>query len=157
MLSGENCHNLRSSHIYQTQHKIEGNKKGGVTLPATGYIQVRAYESYAQIPLEKVAITVTASDGTAIAMRLTDRSGRIEPIALTVPDKSESLSPNPGEKPFTNVNLHARLSGYEQITVENLQVFADTVTDQDLIMVPLSELPGSRNKSEIFDTPSQNL
>ena len=157
MPSDENCHNLRLSHIPIPLHKIRGNKKGGVTLPATGYIQVRAYESYAQIPLEKVAVTVTATDGTAIAMRLTDRSGRIEPIALTVPDKSESLSPDPGEKPFTNVNLHARLSGYEQITVENLQVFADTVTDQDLIMIPLSELPSSWNKNELFNTPPQNL
>lgn len=107
--------------------------------------------------MEKVAVTVTATDGTAIAMRLTDRSGKIEPIALTVPDKSESQSPDPPEKPFTSVNLHARLRGYEQITVENLQVFADTVTDQDLIMIPLSELPESWNKSELFDTPPQNL
>ena len=90
-------------------------------------------------------------------MRLTDRSGKIEPISLSVPDKSESLSPDSSEKPFTSVNLHARLSGYEQITVENLQVFADTVTDQDLSMIPLSELPASWKKSEYFDTPPQNL
>lgn len=90
-------------------------------------------------------------------MRLTDRSGRIEPITLTVPDKSESQSPDPSEKPFTNVNLHARRNGYAQITVENLQVFPDTVTDQDLVMIPLSELPESWNKSELFDTPPQNL
>ena len=49
-------------------------------MPATGYIQVRAYTSIAQFPLEDVAISVTASDGTVIAMRLTDRNGRIDPI-----------------------------------------------------------------------------
>lgn len=42
-------------------------------MPATGFIQLRAYTSTAQFPLKDVAITVTASDGTAIAMRLTDR------------------------------------------------------------------------------------
>ena len=46
-------------------------------MPSTGYIQVRAYTSTAQFPLKDVAITITASDGTAIAMRLTDRNGRI--------------------------------------------------------------------------------
>ena len=126
-------------------------------MSATGYIQVRAYESYAQLPLENVAITVTDPDGTAIAMRLTDRNGRIGPIEIPVPDRSFSLSPNPGEKPFTNVNLYARLQGYEQIENENLQVFADTTTDQNLQMIPLAELPDRWDRSEIFFTPPQNL
>lgn len=126
-------------------------------MPATGYIQVRAYESYARLPLEDVAITVTTPDGTAIAMRLTDRSGRIDPIAIPVPDRAESLTPNPEERPFTQVNLYARLRGYEQIEAENLQVFADTVTDQDLLMIPLSELPDQWDKTEVFRTPPQNL
>lgn len=132
-------------------------RKGVIILPATGYIQVRAYASKAQFPLKDVAITVTASDGTAIAMRVTDRNGRISPIAMPVPDKSESQAPDPGERPFAVVNLFARLDGYEQIESENLQVFADTTTIQNLEMIPLAELPGAWNKTEIFDTPPQNL
>jgi len=104
-----------------------------------------------------VAITVTATDGTAIAMRTTDRSGQIRPIEIPVPDRSASLSPDPGEIPFAVVNLYARKKGYEQIENENLQVFADTTTNQNLIMIPLSELPGKWNQTEIFDTPPQNL
>lgn len=126
-------------------------------MPATGYIQVRAYASYAQLPLQDVAITVTSGDGTAIAMRLTDRNGRITPIEIPVPDKSESLTPNPEEKPFTTVNIYGRLKGYEQVEVEDAQVFADTVTDQDLELIPLSELPGSWDQTAVFRTPPQNL
>lgn len=126
-------------------------------MSATGYIQVHAYTSYAQLPLQDVAVTVTAGDGTAIAMRLTDRSGKIQPIQIPVPDRSESLSPNPPEIPFTTVNLYARKKGYEQIENEGLQVFAGTVTNQNLEMIPLSELPGQWDKSEIFFTPPQNL
>ena len=74
-------------------------------MDATGYIQVAAYESYARLPLEDVAVTVTATDGTALAMRLPDRTGRIGPIAVPVPDKSLSLAPEEGEKPNTAVNL----------------------------------------------------
>ena len=126
-------------------------------MPDIGYIDVNAYTSTAKIPLADVAITVTADDGTAIAMRLTDRSGRIEPIPIPVPDRSESLTPDPDELPFTRVNLYARRSGYVQIENEDLQVFAGTVTDQDLEMVPLSELPSSWAQKEIFLTPRQNL
>ena len=126
-------------------------------MPATGYIQVRAYTSTAQIPPKDGAITVTASDGTAIAMRLTNRNGQINPIEVPVPDKSESQEPEPGEKPFTSVNLYARLKGYEQVESENLQVFADTTTIQNLEMIPLSELPNQWDQSAIFNTPPQNL
>ena len=126
-------------------------------LSATGYIQVRAYESNAQIPIEDVAITITATDGMAIAMRVTDRNGKIRPIPIPVPDKSESLSPNPPERPYTVVNLYARKNGYEQIESENLQVFADTTTNQNLLMIPLAEFPEQWGRTEIFNTPPQNL
>lgn len=126
-------------------------------MPATGYIQVRAYTSAAQYPLKDVAITVTAADGTAIAMRLTNRSGQISPIEIPVPDRAESLTPDPSEVPFTSVNLYARLRGYEQIESENLQIFADTTTFQNLEMIPLAELPDQWNQTVIFDTPPQNL
>lgn len=126
-------------------------------MPATGYLQVRAYTSRAQYPLSDVAITITAEDGTAIAMALTDRNGRIAPIPIPVPERSESLTPDPGERPFTVVNLYAHKRGYERIESENLQLFAETTTLQNLEMVPLSELPGSWKQYILFDTPPQNL
>lgn len=131
--------------------------KGGIVLPATGYIQVSAYTSKARIPLKDVAISVTTPDGTAIAMRLTDRSGQIDPIAVPVPELAESQTPNPGELPFTRVNLYARLKDYIQIENEDLQVFANTTTNQNLEMIPVSELPESWGEKEIFFTPAQNL
>ena len=126
-------------------------------MSATGYIQVNAYESYARLPLKDVAITITATDGTAIAMRLTDRSGQITPVEIPVPDLKESQSPDPSEQPFATVNLYAHLRGYEQVESENLQVFAGTVTTQDLMLIPLSELPSSWGQTVIFNTPPQNL
>ena len=126
-------------------------------MSSTGYIQVRSYTSTAQYPLQDVAIAITATDGTAIAMRLTDRNGRIAPIPVPVPDRSESLSPDPAERPFAVVNLYAHKRGYERIESENLQVFADTTTLQNLEMITLAEFPDSWNQYEIFDTPPQNL
>lgn len=126
-------------------------------MPATGYIQVRAYTSYAELPLQDVAIVVTAPDGTAVALRLTDKNGRIAPIEIPVPEKIESLSPNPPERPFGLINLYARKNGYEIVEAENLQIFADTTTFQNLEMIPLSELPDKWDQMVVYDTPPQNL
>jgi hypothetical protein len=126
-------------------------------MPETGYIQLRAYTSSAQFPLEDVAITITAPDGTAIAMRLTDRNGRIAPVEVPVPDRSESLRPDPPEKPFTAVNLYARKNGYEQFESENVQVFSGTTTFQNLEMIPLAEFPEAWNQTVLYDTPPQRL
>lgn len=100
---------------------------------------------------------MTTSDKTALGMRLTNESGLIEPIAISVPDLAESQTPDPSQIPFTAVNLYAALDNYEQIEVENLQVFANTVTVQNLEMIPLAELPATWNQTEVFQTPAQNL
>lgn len=132
-------------------------RKGGIPLPDKGYIDVLAYTSVAQIPLENVAITVTSEDGTALAMRLTDRNGSIEPIEIPVPELSASQTPNTGVVPFTPVNVYARLEGFEQVENENLQVFPNIVTRLNLELIPLSELPSNWDKVTVFDTPKQNL
>ena len=126
-------------------------------MSTTGYIQVHAYTSTAQIPLEDVAVMITYPDGSAIAMRLTDRSGLIEPVVISVPDLSASQTPDTGIIPYATVNIYARLENYEQIEAENVQVFAGTVTLQNLEMIPLSELPDKWTKAELFKTPPQNL
>lgn len=131
--------------------------KGVIYLSSTGYIQVSAYTSRARIPLENVAVMITYPDGSAIAMRLTDKSGKIDPVPITVPDRASSQTPDTGIVPYTSVNIYARLENYEQIEAENVQVFAGTITNQNLEMIPLSELPDKWTKAEIFNTPPQNL
>ena len=127
-------------------------------LSATGYIQVHAYASNALIPLQDVAVTITDAGGSAIAMRLTNRSGILDnPITITVPDLAASQAPNSGVIPFAVVNLYAKTTGYEEIDIQGIQIFADTVTLQNLELIPLSEYPQSWNKTELFSIPPQNL
>jgi len=127
-------------------------------LSAVGYIQVRAFTSYAQIPIKDAAVTITDINENVIAMRLTNRSGNFDkPIEISVPDLSAGQSPNTGVTPYTSVNLYARAENFEEIEVNNVQVFPDTVTLQNLELIPLSELPGVWNKAEIFQTTPQNL
>lgn len=122
-----------------------------------GYLQVHAYTSIAELPLKDVAIVITSPDNTAIAMRLTDRSGLIGAIEIPVPDFEKSQEPDPNEKPYTTINLFANLKGYEPVIAENIQVFAGTTTFQDLEMVPLSDSPYGDDDITKYDTPPQNL
>ena len=125
-------------------------------MPAYGYIQVKAYTSRAQLPVEDAAVSVVDDQGRLLGLRTTDSSGLTTPIRLEVPELSESQSPG-NSKPFVTVNLYARAEDYEQVLARGIQVFADTVTIQELQLIPLSELPASWNQVEVFDTPPQNL
>lgn len=126
-------------------------------LASTGYLQAHIYTSNAQLPLSNVAVVVTSPDGTAIAMRITDRSGLIAPIEIPVPPREESQEPGAEERPYTQVNLIAELPGFERIEAENLQIFAGTTTYQNLEMIPLSSEPFGQNQTIHYITPPQNL
>lgn len=127
-------------------------------MPAIGYLQVHAFTSSAQIPLQDVAIAIVDSSGTVIAYRLTDRNGQLQnPIEIIVPNLESSTSPNTSITPYTSVNIYARKEDYEEIYVKNVQIFAQTVTEQPLQMIPLAEFPGQWNKGEEFVTTPQNL
>lgn len=126
-------------------------------MPALGYLQARAYTSRAKIPVENTAVSVVGNDGRLLGLRITNSSGLTTPITLEVPDAANSQSPDTGKPGYITVNLYARAEGYEQILVRNIQVFAGTVTMQELELIPLSELPGRFDQAEVFDTPPQNL
>ncbi len=127
-------------------------------MSSTGYLQVHAYTSSAQIPLQDTAVTITDQSGSAIAMGLTNRSGLLDtPVSLPVPDTSAGQSPNTGLIPYATLNLYAKCKQYEEIYVKDIQVFPDTITVQNLEFIPLSEFPQNWNQAEQFVTPSQNL
>lgn len=143
--------------FYPGLHIITEYGKEGMNMPTIGYLQARAYTSNAQIPLRDVAVVVTAPDQTAIAMRVTDRSGLIAPIEIPVPNLSESQEPGAEQKPYTLVNLVAYRDGFGPFESKDIQIFANTLTFQDLKMIPLSQLPVGQEDSMNVTTPPQNL
>lgn len=127
-------------------------------MESKGYLQVHAYTGNAQFPLKDVTVVITEENDTAIAFRLTNQDGQFDnPIEIGVPAREESQTPDPGVTPFSTVNLYARATNYEEIEVNDIQIFSDTTTFQNLELIPLSELPQYWNQVEIFNTPKQNL
>ncbi len=128
-------------------------------MPAKGYLTVRTYTSSAQIPVVNTAIVVTkrSNDGTRLlALRMTDESGNIEPIAIETPELSESLQPG-AVHPWTSVDVLADHPEFERILVENVQIFAGVTTDQQMEMIPNGESPETWNMTEVFDISGQQL
>lgn len=131
--------------------------KGGILLSAQGILQIRTYTSRAQIPVEGVSISVKDAGGKLLATRITDRSGTIAPISISVPALEESLEPDFPGQPFTDVTISAFHPGYEKIEAARVQLFPGIVTMQELELIPLAEFPGLWSQTEYLDTPPQNL
>lgn len=128
-------------------------------MASIGYFTARVYTSSAQLPIRNatVALTQTTPSGTRqLATRLSDESGRIPPIAIEAPERSESLQPG-AVAPYTDLSVMVEYPGYERVLIEGLQIFAGTVTEQDVELLPLEELPQAYNMTELIEIPSQEL
>ncbi len=128
-------------------------------MAATGYLTARTYASRAQLPIEGAAVSVTQREngGTRlIANRITDESGRIPTIPIPTPNRSESLAPG-NSQPWTTVDITADHPDYDRVLVENVQIFADTITQQDMELLPRQELPEAYNLTEVVDVTPQPL
>lgn len=128
-------------------------------MPENGFLTVRTYTSDAQLPVRGVAITVTqpTQNGTRlIAARLTDENGKIEPITIPAPARPESQEPG-ALKPFVSIDIIADHPEYERILVENVQVFAGVLTQQNLEMIPIGARPEAWNVTEVFNITAQPL
>ena len=119
-------------------------------MASIGTIVTRVYTSRAQLPV--------AGGGrhTLLALRVTDENGRTAPIRVATPEPSASESPGT-ESPFAVCDIWVEVPGYEMLLVENVQVFPNTETLQELELIPLPEQTSSSTRGEIVDIPPQDL
>lgn len=128
-------------------------------MAADGYLIVRTYSSSGEMPVVGATVSIMEqheNGARLIATRITDRSGRTTPIKISAPNKSESLSPGVAA-PFTDVNIMVEHIGFERVLIENAQIFADIITEQNIEMIPLGEQPDTFNMTEIVDITPQAL
>lgn len=129
-------------------------------MEAYGTILVQVFTSRAQIPVQgaTVAFTQPGEEGrhTLLAVRLTDQSGKTAPLQLPTPGLEAGLHPDSGV-PFTLVDLWVHASGYELFRAEDVQIFPDTQTVQEVMLIPLPEFAPSNTVSETVHITPQNL
>lgn len=130
---------------------------------ASGTIITQTRTSNADLPIENVTVAYfEANEGGSLrllALRKSDSSGRTAPFILETPDFAASQQPNDGTGavPYRLVNIVADHPDYERISVDNVQVFPEVVTLQNLSLVPLPAPMMGVSPEEIIDTPRQNL
>ena len=115
-------------------------------MPTNGFLTIRTYTSAAQLPVEDVTVSVTRSDSKGarlLATRLTDESGLAGPIPIATP--------------FATVDIIADHPDYERVLVENAQVFAGVLSQQNIALIPLEARPKVFNMTEAFQITPQPL
>lgn len=129
-------------------------------LDAFGTILTRVYTSRAQIPVSgaTVAFTQRGAEGRhkLLAVRVTDGNGRTTPVQVSTPDAAASESPGTVE-PFAVCDIWAESPGYELLVVENVQIFPNTETIQDLELIPLPEQTDALLPEHPVNIPPQSL
>lgn len=129
-------------------------------MDAFGTILTRVYTSRAQIPISgaTVAFTQRGTEGrhVLLAVRVTDENGHTAPVQVATPDAAASESPGTAA-PFAVCDIWAEAPGYELLVVENVQVFPDTETIQELELIPLPEQMDALLPEHPVNIPPQNL
>ena len=129
-------------------------------MAATGTILTRVFTSRAQIPVEGATVAFTQRSGEGrhalLALRVTDANGRTPPVRVGTPDPAASEAPGTPD-PFAVCDIGVEAPGYELLVVENVQVFPDTQTLQELELIPLPEQSSPLLPDHPQVIPPQNL
>ena len=137
------------------------SKKEADALDHQGSVVARVYTSDAKIPVQGATVIFTkiAEDGQRelLAVRLTNYDGYTDPIFVDAPPLSDSRNYSPDANAYNVINITAEENNYGRILVRNAQVFPDTETVQEFMLIPSPMLPEQFGQTEVFVIPPQNL
>lgn len=126
-----------------------------------GSVVARVYTSDAKIPIQGATVIFTklGADNSRelLGVRLTNFDGYTDPIMVDTPPLSDSQNYSPDVPAYTIINITAEDENYGRILVQNAQVFSDTQTLQEFMLIPTPALPEQYGQTEIFSIPAQNL
>lgn len=128
---------------------------------AVGYILVNVYTSRAQLPLQNAYVTVTSGNLPEVKLlgfRTTNENGTTDLISVETPNVDLSLTPTPPEvQPFSTCNIRISHPEYYTAIINDVQVFANTQTVQEVELIPLEENSEPQNRLIRTTVPIQNL
>ncbi len=116
---------------------------------STGTLLVSAFENSRGKPAENVSVTVSGKEGI-ISRSRTNADGLLDPVLLSAPPDTFSLTPpENGETasgdPFAVYDISARNEQGEEVSINGVQVYENTVSLQNIIF------PGQNNNIDIPD------
>lgn len=121
----------------------------------SGVLLTRVFTSRGQLPVENAAISIVLhSDNERhklLNIQISDRSGNTLPTTIETPGEQTSQSPGQ-ETPFTLCDVWVEHSGYQPLTIQNVQIFPGITSIQDLPLLPVTEA-GEQSAERVEITP----
>ena len=115
-----------------------------------GFLTIRAYTAGEALPLEGATVTVRDGGDGLIPeeiVRLTDRSGETEPIALPAPPANNSQSPS-AIRPYAIYNVTVTHPHFYPFRATGVPVFSGITSLQPINMLPLTNFETADRKPE---------
>ena len=86
-------------------------------------------------PAENALVEILSPESdTVIEQAVTDSQGQLPPVMLSAPPIENSMSFD-RPRPFNQYNMRVTLEGYQQAFIQNVQVFPDTTSIQNVSLV----------------------
>lgn len=126
---------------------------------ASGTLVVHLSASNANVPIVGAAVTFTQTGAQGqflAAVRITNDDGQTEAVEFSAPQLAQSQTPQPG-RPWAVVDVTAEHPAYGRAVVRDVQIFSDTVTQQDITLIPLEQFPDSFTQTRVFTVPPFDL
>lgn len=119
---------------------------------STGRLQVNVFDKTIGSPIANANIRIFKSDNAenSIFELTTNSSGQSDTIELEAPPLEYSLAPN-SPMPYSEYTAEIQNEGYEQISVEKIQILPNSLATQNIFLNPIS--PGSELPLEFIIPP----
>ena len=116
---------------------------------AKGQIKVQCFQGDTYIPVEGCRVTVNPSSANAQARTnyradlVTDSSGTTQSIEVEAPPMEYSQNPS-NNAPYSLYDIRVQRSGFEDVSIKNVQVFPERTALQNVNLVQVSNTRASR-------------
>ena len=124
-------------------------------MPYFGTLIARVFTSRGQLPVEGASVSVLLHQDhqpqTLLSTQVSGPSGTTQPITIHTPGPEASQSPRQ-EDPFTLCDVWVEHQGYQLLQIQNVPIFSDVVSMQDLPLIPLAD-EGQQSPGVVIISP----
>ena len=128
-------------------------------MASTGTIIFNVFTSDARIPIEGATVLLRRQEAPRelLGIRITNESGKTDPIVVMTRDVSLGQVPESTVKPWIGCTAIIEHPGYERVIINGIQIFPGIVTMQSVQLLPLQELDADMNGEENLNITPQPL
>lgn len=126
-----------------------------------GYVTVRTFTRDQISPVAGASVYVVSNgengEKNIDRLLITDENGKTKTVEVDAPDIELTENPEYEGQPYTLIDIYVYRDAFYTVKVEDVQVFADRVTVQNVEMIPLPENFTEVDDVNIFVVKPQNL